>query len=92
MQESSQIEMEVRPELDTGYVHIVQLLPSTVGDSVLMVLNMLVSTRKRVTSSPILPGTTEGEMRKLTQETWEQSLRYQIFMQGLTITNSPEGK
>ena len=55
IQESSQIEMEVRP--------------STVGDSVLMVLNMLVSTRNKVTSNPILPGTTEGEMRKLTQDT-----------------------
>ena len=59
IQESSQIEMEVRP--------------STVGDSVLMVLNMLVSTRNKVTSNPILPGTTEGEMRKLTQDTWESS-------------------
>ena len=45
---------------------ILQFLPSTVGDSV---LNMLVNTKNRVTSNPILPGTTEGAMRKLTQET-----------------------
>ena len=55
MQPSNQVEMEVRP--------------CTVGDTVLMVLNMLVSTRKRVTSNPILPGTTAGEIKKLTQDT-----------------------
>ena len=48
---------------------ILQFLPSTVGDSVLMVLNMSVNTKNRVTSNPILPGTTDGAMRKLTQET-----------------------
>ena len=55
MQPSSQIEMEVRP--------------CTVGDTVLIVLNMLVRTRNKVTNNPILPGTTEGEIRKLTQDT-----------------------
>ena len=72
MQERSQMEMEVMPEQvrsKIGSIYQDYNLPSTVGDTVLMVLNMLVSTRKRVTSNPILPGTTEGEIRKLTQDT-----------------------
>ena len=58
MQPRSQIEIEVRP--------------CTVGDTVLMLLNMLVRTRNKVTSSPILPGTTEGDTRKLTQDTYRE--------------------
>ncbi len=42
-----------------------------------IVLKMFVSTRNSVTSRAILPGTTSGGMRKLTQD---------------TTTNSPEGK
>ena len=75
-------------------LHTEYSLPSTVGDSVLMVLNMLVSTKNRVTNNPILPGTTEGEMRKLTQETWKTEIDFDFFylFVPLTITNSPEGK
>ena len=45
------------------------VIPSTFGDTFVIVLKMLVSTRKRVTSNAILPGTTSGGMTKLTQDT-----------------------
>ena len=45
------------------------VIPSTFGDTFVIVLNILVSTRKRVTSKAILPGTTSGGMTKLTQDT-----------------------
>ena len=45
------------------------VIPSTLGDTFVIVLKMLVSTRKRVTSKAILPGTTSGGMTKLTQDT-----------------------
>ena len=53
------------------------VIPSTFGEMFVMVLKMLVSTRNRVTSSAIRPGTTSGGIRKLTQD---------------TTTNSPDGK
>ena len=53
------------------------VIPSTLGETLVMVLKMLVSTRKRVTKRAIRPGTTSGGMRKLTQD---------------TTTNSPDGK
>ena len=53
------------------------VIPSTLGETLVMVLKMLVSTRKRVTRRAIRPGTTSGGMRKLTQD---------------TTTNSPDGK
>ena len=45
------------------------VIPSTLGDTFVIVLKMLVSTRKRVTSKAILPGTTSGGITKLTQDT-----------------------
>ena len=45
------------------------VIPSTLGDTFVIVLKMLVSTKKRVTSKAILPGTTSGGMTKLTQDT-----------------------
>ena len=45
------------------------VIPSTLGDTFVIVLKILVSTRKRVTSKAILPGTTSGGMTKLTQDT-----------------------
>ncbi len=56
---------------------VLAFIPSTFGEMLVMVLKMLVSTRKRVTRSAILPGTTSGGMRKLTHE---------------TTTNRPEGR
>ena len=74
------MEMDVRPGIKRwlAMLHTEYSLPSTVGDSVLMVLNMLVSTKNRVTNNPILPGTTEGEIRKLTQETWKKEFGFEI--------------
>ena len=47
----------------------IAVIPSTLGDAFVIVLKMLVRTRKRVTSKHILPGTTSGGMIKLAQET-----------------------
>ena len=44
-------------------------LPSALGVLVVTVLKILTSTRKRVTSSAILPGMTSGGTTKLIQET-----------------------
>ena len=52
-------------------------MPSVLGVMAVTLLKMLMRTRKRVTSSAILPGTTSGGIRKLTQE---------------VITNRVEGK
>ena len=43
-------------------------MPSVLGVIEVTLLKMLIRTRKRVTNSAILPGTTSGGMRKLTQE------------------------
>ena len=51
----TQAEMEVRP--------------STLGELLVMLLKMLINTRKRVTSRVILPGTISGGIRKLTLKT-----------------------
>ena len=53
------------------------VIPSVLGDTLVTLLKMLMSTRKRVTSRAIRPGTTSGGMRKLTQE---------------VITNREEGR
>ena len=45
------------------------VIPSTFGETFVIVLKMLVRTRKSVTSKAILPGTTSGGMTKLTQDT-----------------------
>jgi len=45
------------------------VIPSTLGEMLLMVLKMLTSTRKSVTRSAMRPGTTSGGIKKLTQET-----------------------
>ena len=45
------------------------VIPSAFGETFVIVLKMLVSTRKRVTNKAILPGTTSGGMTKLTQDT-----------------------
>ena len=45
------------------------VIPSTFGETFVIVLKMFVSTRKRVTNKAILPGTTSGGMTKLTQDT-----------------------
>ena len=47
----------------------IAVIPSTLGETLVIVLKMLVSTRKSVTSKAILPGTTSGGMTKLTQDT-----------------------
>ena len=52
-------------------------MPSTLGEFDVTMLKMLMSTRKRVMSIAILPGTTSGGIRKPTQE---------------TTTKRPEGK
>ena len=44
------------------------VIPSVLGDTLVTLLKILMRTRKRVTSRAILPGTTSGGMRKLTQE------------------------
>ena len=44
------------------------VMPSVLGVIEVTLLKMLIRTRKRVTNSAILPGTTSGGMRKLTQE------------------------
>ena len=53
------------------------VIPSTLGELVVTMLKMLISTRKRVMSMAILPGTTSGGMRKPTHD---------------TTTNRPEGR
>ena len=52
MQVMTQAEMEVRP--------------STLGELEVMLLKMLINTRKRVTSRVMRPGTISGGIRKLT--------------------------
>ena len=47
----------------------IAVIPSTFGETFVIVLKIFVSTRKRVTSKAILPGTTSGGMTKLTQDT-----------------------
>ena len=47
----------------------IAVIPSTFGETFVIVLKMLVSTRKSVTSKAILPGTTSGGITKLTQDT-----------------------
>jgi hypothetical protein len=51
MQVMTQAEMEVSP--------------STFGEFVVMLVKMLINTRKRVTNKVILPGTISGGIRKL---------------------------
>ena len=53
------------------------VIPSTLGETLVMVLKMLVSTRNRVTRRAMRPGTTSGGIKKLTQD---------------TTTNRPDGK
>ena len=55
----------------------IAVIPSTFGETFVIVLKMLVRTRKSVTSSAILPGTTSGGITKLTHD---------------TATNKPLGK
>ena len=55
----------------------IAVIPSTFGETLVMVLKMLVSTRNRVTKRAIRPGTTSGGIRKLTHD---------------TTTNRPDGK
>ena len=45
------------------------VIPSTLGETFVIVLNMLVKTRNRVTNSAIRPGTMSGGIKKLTQDT-----------------------
>lgn len=47
----------------------IAVMPSTLGEMLVMVLKMLMSTRNSVTRRAMRPGTTSGGMRKLTQET-----------------------
>ncbi len=56
---------------------LMAVIPSQFGETLVIVLKMLMSTRKRVTSMAIRAGITSGGMRKLDQE---------------TTTNSPLGK
>ena len=46
----------------------IAVIPSVLGVMAVTLLKMLIRTRNRVTRSAILPGTTSGGMRKLTQE------------------------
>ena len=55
----------------------IAVMPSTFGDMFVIVLKMFVSTRKSVMRRAILPGTTSGGIRKLTQD---------------TTTNRPDGR
>ena len=47
----------------------IAVIPSTFGDTFVIVLKIFVRTRKRVTSKAILPGTTSGGITKLTHDT-----------------------
>ena len=55
----------------------IAVIPSTFGETFVIVLKILLSTRKSVTSKAILPGTTSGGITKLTHD---------------TATNKPLGK
>ena len=44
----------------------IALNPFTFGEFVVVVLNILINTKNKVTSNVIRPGTTSGSMRKLT--------------------------
>ena len=46
----------------------IAVIPSEFGDTLVTLLKMLMSTRKRVTRRAMRPGTTSGGIRKLTQE------------------------
>ena len=46
----------------------IAVIPSVFGVIAVTLLKMLMRTRNRVTRRAILPGTTSGGMRKLTQE------------------------
>ena len=52
---------------------VMAVIPSVLGEILVMELKMLVSTRKSVTRSAIRPGTTSGGMRKLTHDTTTKS-------------------
>ena len=47
----------------------IAVIPSTLGEAFVIVLKILVRTRKRVTSKHILPGTTSGGIIKLAHDT-----------------------
>ena len=83
-----QTERKYKLEINFNFVYIPDIfqpniqedravMPSVLGVMEVTLLKILISTRKRVTKSAILPGTTSGGMRKLTQD---------------VITNSVEGR
>ena len=56
-------------------------------------LKMLMSTRKMVTRSVILPGTISGGMRKLTQDTGKSmTIMIEILQTDLPRTKRPDGR
>ena len=58
--------------------------PSTLGELEVTLLKMLMSTRKMVTRSVILPGTISGGMRKLTQDTGKRMCDCELIMERFT--------
>ena len=50
------------------------VIPSVFGVMLVTLLKMLMRTKKSVTSRAILPGTTSGGMRKLTQDVITKSV------------------
>jgi hypothetical protein len=52
---------------------VIAVIPSVFGEILVIVLKMLLSTRKSVTRSAMRPGTTSGGIRKLTQDTTTKS-------------------
>ena len=56
-------------KMQTNIQAAIAVIPSTLGEFDVTMLKMLISTRKRVMSMAILPGTTSGGMRNPTHET-----------------------
>ena len=86
-------------KMQTSIHAAMAVMPSTLGELVVTMLKMLMSTRKRVMSMAIRPGTTSGGIRK---PTWEKKkyfyflfLFLRLWLKQLTqdtTTKSPEGR
>ena len=63
------------------------------GELEVTLLKMLMSTRKMVTRSVILPGTISGGMRKLTQDTGKRMrMIVNLLWRDLPRTKRPDGR
>jgi hypothetical protein len=56
------------------------VIPSQLGEMLVIVLKMLIRTRKRVTSIAIRAGITSGGIRKLTEKVKQSSITCKIFI------------